>query len=74
MIITQTNIPGLVPMIDAAVVLSQPVGGKFLVMCKKASYPVDADTYRYEGSDGGFIQFCTLAQACREEYERVRGF
>lgn len=54
-------------------VISEPVGGKSLVLMSWGSLTVDMDTLRHEGLNGQYIQFTTAQALALAEYDRHFG-
>lgn len=54
-------------------VISEPVGGKSLVLMSWGSLTVDVDTLRHEGVNGQYIQFTTAQAIALAEYNHHFG-
>lgn len=54
-------------------VISEPVGGKSLVLMGWGSLTVDMDTLRHEGLNGQYIQFTTAQALALAEYNHHFG-
>lgn len=54
-------------------VISEPVGGKSLVLMSWGSLTVDMDTLRHEGTQGQYIQFTTAQAIALAEYNQHFG-
>lgn len=54
-------------------VISEPVGGKALVLMSWGSLTVDVDTLKHEGTQGQYIQFTTAQDIALAEYNHHFG-